>query len=79
MRQKTPHAVVTFASTADAMAVQAAAGAGGVPGRVIPVPSEVSAGCGLAWAVPAAERVALVAALAERGLAYEAIHEVPLY
>lgn len=77
-RVKTPHAVATFNSTADAMAVQAAA-AGGVPGRVIPVPSEISAGCGLAWSVPAAEREALETALRERGLAYAAITEVDLY
>ena len=49
MRKKTPKAVVTFASTSDAMAVEAAARETGLPGRMIPIPSEVSAGCGLAW------------------------------
>lgn len=77
-RCKTPHAVVTFHSTADAMAVQAAA-AGGLPGRVIPVPSEISAGCGLAWSVPVEQREELEQALERRGLAYEAITEVELY
>lgn len=79
MRERTPHAVVTFDSTADAMAVQAAADAGVVPGRMIPVPSAISAGCGLAWSVPAAERAALEAALAAGSLAYAAIDEVDLY
>ena len=78
-RKKTPHAVVTFNSTADAMAVQAAAADGSVPGRVIPVPSEISAGCGLAWSVPAEQRAALEQALHERGLTYAAITEVELY
>lgn len=78
-RKKTPHAVVTFDSTADAMAVQAAAAGGGVPGRVIPVPSEISAGCGLAWSVPAEQRDTLEQALRKRGLAYAAITEVELY
>ncbi|MFR1638654.1 MAG: DUF3343 domain-containing protein [Eggerthellaceae bacterium] len=32
----------------------------GLPGRMIPIPSEVSAGCGLAWCVPAEERGALL-------------------
>ncbi|WP_294421045.1 DUF3343 domain-containing protein [uncultured Senegalimassilia sp.] len=77
-RCKTPHAVVTFHSTADAMAVQAAAG-DGLPGRVIPVPSEISAGCGLAWSVPAEHRETLEQALAQRGLAFEAITVVELY
>ena len=79
MREKTPKAVVTFASTSDAMAVEAAARETGLPGRMIPIPSEVSAGCGLAWCVPAEERGALLDALESGGLAYEAVHEVELY
>jgi hypothetical protein len=79
MRVKTPHAVLTFDNTADAMAVQAAADAGGVPGRVIPVPSEISAGCGLAWSVPAGQREELLAAMESRGLKYAAVNVVDLY
>lgn len=78
-RIKTPHAVVTFDSTADAMAVQAAASDGSVPGRVIPVPSEISAGCGLAWAVPGEQRDELERALEAKGLAWAAIDVVDLY
>lgn len=78
-RIRTPHAVLTFASTADAMAVQAAADAGKVPGRVIPVPSAISAGCGLAWCVPQAQRGELLAALAREGLSFEGTHVVDLY
>lgn len=79
MREKTPKAVVTFASTSDAMAVEAASRETGFPGRMIPIPSEISAGCGLAWCVPAEERRALLDALESGGLAYEAVHEVKLY
>ena len=61
------------------MAVQAAADGGVLPGRVIPVPSEISAGCGLAWSVPVEQREELERALEQRGLAYEAITEVDLY
>lgn len=78
-RCKTPHAVVTFHCTADAMALQAAAVGGVLPGRVIPVPSEISAGCGLAWSVPVELRETLEQALEQRGLAFEAITEVDLY
>ena len=78
-RCKTPHVVVTFHSTADAMALQAAAARGVLPGRVIPVPSEISAGCGLAWSVPVELRETLEQALEQRGLAFEAITEVDLY
>ena len=79
MRRKTPKVVVTFASTSDAMAVEAAARGTGLPVRMIPIPSEVSAGCGLAWCVPAEERGALLDAFESGGLAYEAVHEVELY
>ena len=60
MRRKTLKAVVTFASASDAMAVEAAAREARIPGRMIPIPSEISAGCGLAWCVPAEERDALL-------------------
>ncbi len=79
MRQKTPHAVVTFSSTADAMAVQAAADAGSVAGRMIPVPSEISAGCGLAWCAPDADVEGAKASLAAQGLPFAAIDVVELY
>lgn len=78
-RKRVPKVVVAFASTSDAMAVEAAARVGGVPGRMIPVPQTVSAGCGLAWCASAEERDALVQALEGAGLAYEALHEVELY
>lgn len=79
MRQKTPHVVVTFATTSDAMAVEMAADAGAVPGRMIPVPSEISAGCGLAWCAPADARDELLGALEREGLSFEGVFEVDLY
>ena len=78
-RCKTPHAVVAFDSTADAMAVQAAAANGDVPGRMIPVPSEISAGCGLAWSAPAEQREALEGVLQAKSLNWAAITLVDLY
>lgn len=79
MRRKAPKTVATFASASDAMAVEAAARETGIPGRMIPVPSEISAGCGLAWCVPAEERDVLLGALERAGLAFEAMHDVELY
>lgn len=79
MRQKTPKTVAVFATTSDAMAVEARAREAGFPGRMIPVPSAVSAGCGLAWCVEAGERAQLEQALAAYGLSCEGLHEVELY
>ena len=79
MRGKTPKAVVTFATTSDAMAMEAAARTFGIPSHIIPVPSEVDAGCGLSWCVEASDRDELVAALELHALSYEGIYEVLMY
>jgi len=79
MRAKEPKTVVTFASTSDAMAMEAAAREHGLPGRVIPVPSEIDAGCGLAWCVPVDERDTLLESIQVHSLAYEAITDVMMY
>ena len=52
MRQRTEKCVVTFRTTAGAMAMEAACKGTGLPGRLIPVPRSVTAGCGLCWAAP---------------------------
>ena len=79
MRRKTPKIVVSFATTSDAMAVEAKARETGLPGRMIPVPSAVSAGCGLAWCTEADDRALLEEALVAYGLAFAGLHEVELY
>ncbi|MBQ3338975.1 MAG: DUF3343 domain-containing protein [Atopobiaceae bacterium] len=66
--------VVTFASTHDAMAAESALMAQGVPGRIIPTPTVVTAECGLAWKSPLSARDALSAAL--EALAHEEILEL---
>ena len=79
MRAKTPKLVVTFSSTSDAMAMEAAAQTHGIPGRIIPVPSEIDAGCGLAWCTEADCRDNLETALADHALAFEGLFDVMLY
>nr|WP_283171769.1 DUF3343 domain-containing protein [Curtanaerobium respiraculi] len=76
---KTPKVVVTFASTADAIAMESDAQAYGLPGRIVPVPSEIDAGCGLAWCCDAADREKLVAGLKEFGIVHEGVFAVELY
>ena len=78
-RVKTPRVVLGFASLDDAMAVEEHAAAHGLPGRIVPVPSEVSAGCGLAWMAPLQERERLLDALDKGGLCYEGAYEVWMY
>ena len=49
MLQKKLCLVVTFDATAAAMAAEKYCLERDVPGRLIPVPREITAGCGLAW------------------------------
>ena len=66
--------VVTFASTHDAMAAESVLMAQGVPGRIIPTPTVVTAECGLAWKSPLSARDARSTALG--ALAHEEILEL---
>ena len=49
MRSKKPALVLAFASTAQALATEKYCQEHQLPGRLIPVPKEITAGCGLAW------------------------------
>ena len=49
MRKKEMKLVITFHTTADAMALEKYCRDNGLPGRLIPVPRTISAGCGMAW------------------------------
>lgn len=46
MRAKQPYRVLSFATTQQALAWEKQCAAQGVPGRLIPLPREISAGCG---------------------------------
>lgn len=75
MRTKTRCFVVTFHTTAEAMATERLCKAMGLPGRLIPAPRAITADCGIAWSAPpeAAEeiRTALQAAGVETAGTYE--------
>ncbi|MGI6216695.1 MAG: DUF3343 domain-containing protein [Coriobacteriales bacterium] len=78
-REKKPKVVVTFSSTGDAMDMEEAARSFGLPGRMIPLPGQISAGCGLAWCAPIEERGELLEGIAEHGLAHDGVFEVEMY
>ena len=49
MIRKTEKLVITFYTTAAAMAMEKLCREQGADGRIIPVPGSISADCGLAW------------------------------
>ena len=75
MRKKELKLVVTFHTTADAMAMEKTCKEKNAPGRLIPVPRAISAGCGLAWCAALEGRKALLMVMEEAGIENEALHE----
>lgn len=75
MRKKELKLIVTFHTTADAMAMEKCCKEHQVPGRLIPVPREISAGCGLAWCAELEARAAVVEVMGRVGIEEEEIHE----
>lgn len=51
MQKKEPCYIITFTSTADAILFEKKATAAQLPGRLIPLPPVISAGCGMAWKI----------------------------
>lgn len=49
MRTKQNYHLLTFHTTTATMAMEDYCHEHGIPGRMIPLPQEISAGCGLAW------------------------------
>ena len=77
-RVRVPSLVVSFPTTAAAMACEECCVRRGLPGRMIPVPGEISAGCGLAWKTTPEAREELEAALAADGVPVEAMTVIEL-
>lgn len=75
MRKKELKLVVTFHTTADAMAMEKVCREQNVAGRLIPVPRAISAGCGLSWCAPTEEREALTALMKQYEIGPEGLHE----
>lgn len=79
MRRKEKRLVVSFSSATKAMEAEERFREKGILGRMIPLPGELSAECGLAWQAPLKEKER-IEALSETGeIQTEAIEEVFFY
>ena len=74
MRQKKPTLIITFATTTQAMAMESFCARENLPGRLIPVPREITAGCGLSWKALPEEKEQLISALEQAGMKWEQCH-----
>ena len=74
LRKKELKLVVTFHTTADAMGMEQMCREEGLPGRLIPVPRTISAGCGLSWCAEVEDEDCLVKAMEEHHLEKDGIY-----
>ena len=74
MLRKKPTLIITFATTTQAMAMEAFCHAQGLPGRLIPVPREITAGCGLSWKALPEDQEMLISALEKAEMKWEQCH-----
>lgn len=77
-REKTERVIFTFHTTTMAMKMEQEAKEGGYPGRLIPVPRQISSGCGMAWSAPARDRQTVESLVRERGIETEGVYELLL-
>ena len=56
MRPRQLRLIVSFHTTTAAMAMERFCLENAVPGRLIPIPREITAGCGMAWSAPPEEK-----------------------
>ena len=78
MRIKQPTLIITFSTTAAAMRMEQFCGEEGLPGRLIPVPREITAGCGLAWKAKPEDEAALSLRLAAADLDWETMRVIEI-
>lgn len=52
IRREGKRLVLTFHTTADAIAMERLCKEQDIPGRLIPVPRELTSDCGMAWSLP---------------------------
>ena len=78
MREKTEKCVVTFRTTTGAMAMEALCRERSVPGRLIPVPRSITAGCGICWAAPREAREAVEDLVMKEHLDVDGIYAIIL-
>ena len=78
-RQKKPALVIAFDTTSQALAAEKLFTASGLPGRMIPIPSQITAGCGLAWKAEPEQRDALCGALERADIRYSACRVLEMF
>ncbi|MCR4656584.1 MAG: DUF3343 domain-containing protein [Lachnospiraceae bacterium] len=78
MKEKKPCIVVTFHTTAEAMATERTCTKNGIEGKLISAPRVLSADCGIAWKSPPGARSLIEEALKAEKIEYAGIYELEI-
>lgn len=78
MRKRGRRLIVAFRTTHDAMAFEDHCAERGAEGRLIPLPREISAGCGLAWSAPPGDPQVVEELLREAGICPQHMREMEI-
>jgi len=78
VREKTLRIIVSFHTTTDVLAVEAYCSEHEIPGRLIPLPAIISAGCGMCWSAPAEARQSVTEAVKNAGVSDAGIYQMLL-
>ena len=76
MRAKQPRLVVSFHTTASAMAAERLCKRLDLPGRLIPVPRSITSDCGIAWSAPPELQAVLEAQFSAAGIETEGFYRL---
>ena len=73
MRKKREQLIITFSTTTEAMRMVKFCQGQDLPGRIIPLPSEISAGCGLAWKTDPDQKPVFLEKLRQAGIEWDSM------
>lgn len=76
MRKKELRLIISFHTTAEAMATEQLCRRYEMEGKLVSVPRSITSDCGLAWSAPVALRETLRQLLEEHAVEYAGLHEV---
>lgn len=78
MIRKQERVVFTFHTATDAMAVESLCKEKSLRGRMIPVPGEITADCGLAWCAEPGLEETLTTALNDAGIPMQGVYRLTI-
>lgn len=78
IREKKMYVVLTFYTTTAAMEMEKKCESMGIPGRLIPVPRQISAGCGMAWRILTGDYQIFKEKIRQMNIQFQNITEIAL-